>query len=101
MARADREPYPFLMKTISIIISGKVQGVFFRQSSQEMAESLGITGTVKNQPNGDVRILATGTREQLDALVKWCHQGPRRAEVASVTIEEVTTENFEGFRIIR
>jgi acylphosphatase len=89
------------MKTISITVSGKVQGVFFRQSSQEMADGLGVTGTVKNQPNGDVRIIATGSKEQLDALVKWCHQGPRRAEVASVTIEELSPENFEGFRIIR
>ena len=89
------------MKTICITITGKVQGVFYRQSSQEMAEALGITGLVKNKANGEVEIIATGDKEQLDSLVKWCHQGPRRAQVATVRIEELVPQNFEGFRILR
>lgn len=89
------------MKTISITISGKVQGVFFRQSTQEKAGSLGISGTVRNLPNGDVQVIATGNKEQLDQLILWCHSGPSRAQVAKVVVEEVLPENFSGFRVIR
>ena len=89
------------MKTISITISGKVQGVFFRQSTQEKAASLGITGTVRNMPNGDVQVIATGSKEQLDQLILWCHSGPSRAQVGKVVVEEVLPENFSGFRVIR
>lgn len=89
------------MKTISITISGKVQGVFFRQSTQEKAGSLGISGTVRNLPNGDVQVIATGNKEQLDQLILWCHSGPSRALVAKVVVEEVLPENFSGFRVIR
>ena len=67
-----------MLQTISITVSGKVQGVFYRQSTKEMATSLGITGQVKNLSDGSVYIIATGTKEQLDKLVDWCRQGPRR-----------------------
>jgi acylphosphatase len=89
------------MKTFSIIVSGLVQGVFYRQSVQEFAASIGISGSVKNNPDGTVQIVATGLDDQLKKLVSWCQHGPPKARVASVKVEEILPENFEGFRIIR
>ena len=89
------------MPTFSIVISGKVQGVFYRQSVKEVADKQGITGYVKNTADGDVFIVATGTREQLDQLVAWCHEGPSRARVEQVKVEEIAGQSFGSFSIHR
>lgn len=90
-----------MLKTISIIITGKVQGVFFRQNAQEKARSLGIKGEVKNMPDDSVHISATGTAEQLDKLIDWCRQGPARAKVEKVSISDIPLQSFSGFNIVR
>ncbi|TMI87592.1 MAG: acylphosphatase [Bacteroidetes bacterium] len=89
------------MKTIRIKIEGNVQGVFFRQSAQEKAISLGIKGTVKNCEDDSVEIVATGTKEQLDKLVTWCWEGPPKAVVANVTTQELSLQQFHYFSIVR
>ena len=78
-----------------------VQGVYYRQSTKEKALELGISGIVKNLPNGNVYILATGTDDQLDQLVKWCKVGPARAKVTSVNVEKVDVQEYFGFNIQR
>lgn len=90
-----------MQETISITITGKVQGVFFRQGTREKAISLGITGFVQNKPDRSVFIMATGNREQLEALLTWCHEGPPRAHVTSVRSAPVTMQPFDGFHIKR
>ncbi len=90
-----------MLQTISIIVKGRVQGVYFRQTSMEKAISLGITGEVCNTPNRNVKILATGTREKLDQFIAWCRQGPSRAEVSELLIADEPLQNFEGFKIVR
>lgn len=89
------------MFSISITVSGKVQGVYYRQSTKEMAISLGITGQVKNLKDGSVFIIATGIREQLNKLVDWCRQGPSKANVKSLVIEELPFQEFGKFSIER
>ena len=89
------------MFSISITVSGKVQGVYYRQSTKEMAISLGITGQVKNLKDGSVFIIATGIKEQLDKLVDWCRQGPSKANVISLVIEELPFQEFGKFSIER
>jgi acylphosphatase len=89
------------MQTVSIIISGKVQGVFFRQSTKEKAISLGITGIVKNLPDGNVYIIASGTAAQLKTLIDWCRQGPARAKVTSIKTQEIALQEFNNFSIER
>ena len=89
------------MQTISITVSGKVQGVFYRQSTKEKATALGITGSVKNLKDGNVFIVATGTKEQLDALVAWCRQGPPKAKVADVVTMDMALQYFDEFSILR
>jgi len=88
-------------QTISIIVKGKVQGVFYRQTTQEKATLLGITGTVRNLPDRSVKIIATGEKMQLDKLLAWCKQGPSRAEVSSVETREEDLRDFPDFRVLR
>lgn len=88
-------------KTISIIVSGRVQGVFYRQSTKEKASSLQVTGIVKNLPDGRVQIIATGTSEVLDSLVAWCKTGPPKANVTDVQVSELPLQTFPAFRIER
>jgi len=90
-----------MQQTISITVSGKVQGVFYRQSTNEKANGLGITGTVENLKNGDVYIIASGQREKLDKLIAWCYKGPRRAAVSKVEVKELPLQLFEQFTIER
>lgn len=69
---------------VKIVVSGKVQGVFFRQSTQEVATSLGLKGWVENTENGQVRIEAAGTQEHLEKLISWCKVGSPRSQVENV-----------------
>jgi acylphosphatase len=90
-----------MLKTVSIIVTGKVQGVFFRQSTREKAKELVITGEVKNLEDGNVHIIATGTENQLAAFIDWCKKGPPRAVVAGVEINKLPLKLFEHFMIVR
>ena len=89
------------VKTVLINITGKVQGVFFRQTAKEKAGALGINGTVRNLADGSVEITCTGTKEQLDSLISWCHEGPPRASVTHVDWKEQDLKSFSGFTIVR
>ncbi len=87
------------MKTVSILVSGKVQGVYYRQSTKEKAAALGITGQVNNQADGSVHIIATGTEGQLNRLIDWCKKGPPLAHVTSVTVTDIPFTGFTAFSI--
>lgn len=83
---------------IHCYISGKVQGVWYRASTQTQAQQLGLTGWVRNLPDGRVEVLACGEREALAQLHAWLQRGPERAEVTGVSYEELPWEEHEGFR---
>ena len=89
------------MQSISIRVKGIVQGVYYRQRTKETALRSGITGEVKNLPDGDVYILATGTEEQLQDFIKWCNKGPETAVVSNVIVESVPLQKFSTFKIVR
>ena len=89
-----------MIETIRLIIEGKVQGVFYRQSTRKKAMELGIKGTVRNLENGDVEIIATGTSQQLEQLTQWCRQGPPRASVTKVCSTPLSLQSFTNFIII-
>ncbi len=74
------------MITRHLIISGRVQGVFFRESMRQEAERLGITGWVRNCPDGTVEAVVQGTEEAVLAIQAWSRHGPPAAEVAGVRI---------------
>ncbi|RYY66818.1 MAG: acylphosphatase [Chitinophagaceae bacterium] len=87
------------MRTVFLRITGKVQGVFYRATAQEVAEELGLRGWVRNCPDGAVEALATGPAEKIDDFIEWCRRGPEKAIVESVTVSEsdepVTGSGFE------
>ena len=90
-----------MQQTKSIIVTGKVQGVSFRQSTVSQARQLGLTGTVRNKSDGQsVEIIATGNEQLLQQLVRWCHTGPRGANVQSVEVNERPFSEFTMFTII-
>lgn len=89
------------MKTLSIIVTGKVQGVWYRQGTREKAISLGITGVVRNEPDGSVFIVATGTDAQLEDFISWCRQGPPRAQVNNLEVKDLPLQKFDKFVIER
>lgn len=67
-------------------ITGRVQGVFFRQTTREQARMLGLNGWVRNMDDGTVEMEAVGPRQKVDALLAWCHKGPPAAKVDAVQI---------------
>jgi acylphosphatase len=89
------------MKTVRLIIKGKVQGVFYRATAKDVADLLGIKGWVKNLPHSNVEITATATEELLQKFISWCKQGPPKARVDEVVVEELSLEEFKGFKIMR
>ncbi len=90
-----------MLQTVSIVVEGLVQGVFFRQTTKTKALEAGITGEVKNRSDGSVQIIATGTEEQIKKLVEWCHKGPEHAVVMHVHIEQIPIQKFNGFSIVK
>ncbi len=89
------------MQTVLIIVSGKVQGVWYRQSTKEKALEHSITGEVSNQPDGTVKIIATGSKEQLSLFTDWCKQGPPKANVTNLNVKELPLQSFKSFTIKR
>ena len=83
------------------IVKGKVQGVWFRQSTKEKANSLNITGWVKNLENGDVEVCAFGTDADIAELESWLWRGPEYACVDTIIIDECNDEIQNGFEIRR
>ncbi|AGA77872.1 acylphosphatase [Echinicola vietnamensis] len=67
-------------------ILGKVQGVFFRKSTQEKAQEIGVKGWVKNEPDGSVLTVIQGNEEQVKAMEKWLKHGPPQAEVTALLL---------------
>jgi acylphosphatase len=76
-----------------VFVSGRVQGVFFRQQTRREAESRGVTGWVRNLPDGQVEAVFEGEEDAVKALVDFCKRGPMGAVITSV---DVTFENFTG-----
>ncbi|MCD6412867.1 MAG: acylphosphatase [Elusimicrobia bacterium] len=83
------------MENKKIIVRGYVQGVGFRWFVRRVATSLGIDGTVRNLPNGDVEIMARGTEKQINEMIKTLYSGPGRVEgVSAENSREIKTEGF-------
>lgn len=83
-----------------VVISGKVQGVYYRVETRDQAKSLGVTGWVRNMPDGRVEGLFEGERGCVEKLIEWCRQGPPRARVSDVAVEwQDGRGEFCGFEI--
>ena len=86
-------------KLFNIKITGRVQGIGFRFSALRQADTLGIKGFVRNEPDGSVYIEAEGEDSVLQEFIKWCHKGPYFAKMHDVRVEERELKNFTDFRI--
>lgn len=78
---------------VRLIIEGRVQGVWFRESTRKQAEVLGVHGWVRNRRDGTVEVVAEGPEENVKKLVTWCHQGPPSARVSRV---RESAEAYQG-----
>jgi acylphosphatase len=87
---------------VHLRIEGRVQGVFFRASTVQQAQRLGLTGWVRNSPDGSVEVLAEGPYATVESLVAWCRQGPPGAKVTNVDLRwEQPRQEFSTFSIKR
>ncbi len=80
-----------------VVVHGLVQGVFFRDSCRREAERLGVAGWIRNEPDGTVAGHFEGPGDAVEALVRWCHDGPPRARVERVDVQEDAPRDAEGF----
>jgi len=88
------------MRRVRVIISGRVQGVFFRARTEQTAVSLNLKGWVRNLGNGDVEAVFEGNEEDIEKMLSWCREGPRLAKVKQVdVIDETYTGEFDRFSI--
>ncbi|MBN1849039.1 MAG: acylphosphatase [Deltaproteobacteria bacterium] len=86
---------------VRLIIKGRVQGVWFRDSTRRQAIMLGVDGWVKNRTDGNVEAVAEGPEDKVEELVKWCHHGPPHAKVAQVdVVREKWTGEYISFDIV-
>jgi acylphosphatase len=89
------------LKHFKIIVSGKVQGVFYRACAKEKADEWNIKGFVRNEPNGDVYIEAEAEEDVLYKFIKWCNMGPARAKVDRIKAIPGELFGFTSFDIRR
>jgi acylphosphatase len=82
-----------------VIVHGRVQGVFFRDTARRLAEARGVAGSVVNRADGTVEAVFEGELEAVEALIAFCREGPRGAEVERIEVNEEEPEGLEGFRV--
>ncbi len=85
--------------SIHCFISGKVQGVWFRASTQDKAKELGLTGWARNLPDGRVEVIACGDKDKVDQLHEWLKHGPELARVSEVIREEIAWQEHDRFGV--
>jgi acylphosphatase len=82
-----------------VVVSGRVQGVFFRDATRRRAESAGVAGWVSNRRDGAVEAVFEGDESAVDQLVDFCRRGPGRAEVSSIDVIDEQPEGLTGFQV--
>lgn len=83
-----------------VVVAGRVQGVFFRESCRRRAEAAGVDGWVRNTAEGDVEAWFEGESPAVERLLAWCRQGPSGARVDAVDVSEVSPTDDEGFHVL-
>ena len=90
-----------MIKALEITVRGKVQGVYYRASTQKKALEIGLVGYVMNMPDGTVFLIAQGEESALNHLKEWCQKGPVMAKILSITSKEVEVSELRNFYIKR
>ncbi|MDQ3661197.1 MAG: acylphosphatase [Actinomycetota bacterium] len=81
-----------------LLVSGRVQGVFYRDSCRQEAQEKGIAGSARNLPDGRVEIILEGDKDAVERMTEWCRKGSDMARVDSVEVEEQEPQGESGFR---
>lgn len=84
-----------------IIVSGRVQKVFFRDTTKAVANQLGVNGFIKNLPDGNVYIEAEAPSIIMNEFIEWCKIGPDNAHVTDIVIEDIEIQHFQNFNILK
>ena len=82
-----------------VVVHGRVQGVFFRDTTRRMARSRGLAGWVRNLPDGTVEAVFEGEPDPVESMADWCGQGPRGASVERVELADEEPEGLAGFEV--
>ena len=82
-----------------VVIHGRVQGVFFRDTVRRKAESRGVAGWVTNRPDGAVEAVFEGEADEVESMLRFAREGPERAEVERVEVAEEEPESLRGFAV--
>ena len=82
-----------------VVVAGRVQGVFFRDTTRRRAQAAGLAGWVANRPDGAVEAVFEGDPDAVDRMVAWMRQGPRRADVARLEVTDEEPQGESGFRV--
>lgn len=82
---------------VRCLVTGRVQGVWYRAATQQQARTLGLSGYAKNLPDGGVEVVACGEQAAIETLRRWLWQGPPAAKVSAVTCMEVEPADWNGF----
>lgn len=88
-------------KHFNIKVTGKVQGVFYRDSTKAVADQLGIKGFIRNESNGSVYLEVEGDTIVMDEFLDWCREGPDRAQVEHVESTEGEMKNYRNFEAVK
>jgi acylphosphatase len=88
-----------MTQAVEVNVTGLVQGVFFRAEAQQEAHRLGVSGWVRNEPDGTVAAHFEGEPGAVQAMVGWCREGPRRARVERVDVRDVEPTGARSFEV--
>ncbi|WP_239123243.1 acylphosphatase [Rhizocola hellebori] len=88
------------MESKKVTVSGRVQGVYFRDTCRRMALAAGVRGWVRNRPDGTVQALFEGEPDAVEQMVAWAHTGPPQAAVSAVEVTSVPASDPVGFRVV-
>lgn len=85
------------MQAKHLIITGRVQGVFFRATANEVAKKIGVNGWIRNNAGGSVEAHIEGENAAVEQFISWCHRGPDKAEVKNVQVTDCKSEGCTSF----
>ena len=85
------------MASKHIVVHGRVQGVFFRQSAQDTAGDLGVAGWVRNRDDGSVEMVVEGEDDAVERMISWAHEGPSHAQVTGVDVTDTEPQGLRSF----
>jgi len=87
------------MRRVHVLVTGRVQGVFFRASCAREARAHGVAGWVRNASDGRVEAVFEGSDAAVEAMVEWCRTGPAHARVDAIEVEREAPAGDEGFHV--